>query len=172
YGGNMTVGMVKQMASLETMGGSITIRQAGGDLRATTAGGNVDAGDIGGMAYLKTAGGNIRVNAARGIVDAATAGGGISLYKLERGARAETAAGGITAEFLGQAITDSILQTTAGDIVVFLKPQIACNVRAAIEMASGHKIRTDFTELKITTEGADFGPREWYAQGVLNGGGP
>jgi hypothetical protein len=172
YGGSMAVGTVKQMASLETMGGSISIRSTGGDLRATTAGGNVDAGEVGGAAYLKTAGGNIRLTSARGAVDAATAGGGISLYKLERGARAETAAGGITAEFLGRAMTDSVLETTAGDIVVFLKPQIACSVRAAIEMASGHKIRSDFPELKISTEGAEYGPREWFAQGMLNGGGP
>jgi len=172
YGGSMSVGTVKQMASLETMGGSISIRSTGGDLRATTAGGNVDAGEVGGTAYLKTAGGNIRLTSARGTVDAATAGGGISLYKLARGARAETAAGAITAEFVGQAITDSLLETTAGDIVVFLKPQMACSVRAAIEMASGHKIRSDFPELKISTEGAEYGPREWYAQGMLNGGGP
>lgn len=172
YGGDIRAGVIRQLATLETMGGSIHVRQVGGDLRATTAGGNVEAGEVGGTALLKTAGGNIRLAAGRGLVDAATAGGGITLWKLERGAQAETAAGGITAEFVGGAFAASALQTTAGDITVFLGPKLACSVRAAIEMASGHKIRSDFPELKISAEGADFGPREWFAQGALNGGGP
>jgi DUF4097 and DUF4098 domain-containing protein YvlB len=174
YGGDLAVGTVKQSASLETMGGSIRIRQSGGDLRASTAGGNIEAGDVGGSVVLKTAGGSIRLGSARGPVQAATAGGGISLWKLERGVRAETAAGGITAEFTGQRgnFTESSLETTAGDITVYLPASLACSIRAAIQMASGHKITSEFKEIRITTEGSEFGPKEWYAQGTINGGGP
>ena len=173
YGGDLVVGSVKQNAYLDTAGGSITIRKAGGDLNASTAGGNIDAGDIGGSATLKTAGGNIRLVSARGPVSAATAGGGIALNKLWRGARAETAAGEITAAFAGDSasFTDSFLETTAGDIRVYLPSNLACRVRAAIEMASGHQIRTDFPVIKITSEG-QYGPKQVYGEGVLNGGGP
>ena len=36
----------------------------------------------------------------------------------------------------------------------------------------GHKITSDFPELKITSEGGSWGPKEVYASGQLNGGGP
>jgi hypothetical protein len=173
YGGSMEIGNVQQTAVLETMGGSVRVQHTGGDLRTSTAGGNIDAGEIGGSAVLKTAGGNIRLGSAKGPVEAQTAGGGISLWKVGRGVRAETAGGGITAELVGSgAITDSQLETAAGDITVYLASNLACTVRAAIDTASGHRIRSDFSELKISTEGGEYGPKQWFAQGTLNGGGP
>ena len=38
-------------------------------------------------------------------------------------------------------------------------------------MANGHHIRSDFPDLKITTDGGNYGPKNYYAQGSLNGGG-
>ena len=171
YGGSVEVGSVQQTAMIETMGGSVRVQRTGGDLRATTAGGNIDAGEIGGSAVLKTAGGNIRLGSSKGPVEAQTAGGGISLWKVNQGVRAETAGGGITAELLGGRLNESELETASGDIIVYLASNVACNVRAAIETASGHRIRSDFPEVKITTEGGEYGPKQWYAQGALNGGG-
>ena len=172
YGGSVEIGTVHQNAMIETMGGSIRIQRSGGDLRATTAGGNIDAGEVGGAATLETAGGNIRLGSAKGAVKAETAGGGISLWKVGSGVRAETAGGGITAELLGRTIIDSQLETAAGDITVILASNVACTVRAAIDMATGHRIRSDFPEVKITSEGGEYGPKQWFAQGALNGGGP
>jgi DUF4097 and DUF4098 domain-containing protein YvlB len=171
YGGSMEIGNVQQAAVVETMGGSVRVQHTGGDLRASTAGGNIDVGEIGGAAVLKTAGGNIKLGSARGPVEAQTAGGGISLWKIGKGVRAETAGGPITAELLGSALADSDLETAAGDITVYLASNLACTVRAAIDTASGHRIRSDFSELKITTEGGEYGPKQWFAQGSLNGGG-
>ena len=108
-------------------------------------------------------------------MDADTAGGSIRLMQLKAGARAQTAAGSIVVEFVGprNAFTDSRFETTAGDIIVTLPSNLGVNVRAGIEMASGHKIRSDFPELKITSEGdGGYGPREIFAEGSLNGGGP
>jgi len=173
YGGSMSLGTAGQSATLESMGGSIKVRQTAGDLRASTAGGNIEAGEIGGTAVLKTAGGSIRLGSAKGLVRASTAGGGITLFRLEKGVMAETAAGGITVGFTGsKGITESSLQTSAGDITLYLPASIACSVKAAIDMASGHRIRSDFPEVKVVTEGESYGPREVYAQGSLNGGGP
>lgn len=172
YGGSMEIGNVQQTAVLETMGGSVRVQHTGSDLRASTAGGNIDAGEIGGAAVLKTAGGNIRLGSARGPVDAQTAGGGISLWKVGRGVHAATAGGAITAELLGSSLTDSQLETAAGDITVYLASNLACTVNAAIDLASGHRIRSDFSEVKITSEGGEYGPKQWFARGALNGGGP
>jgi hypothetical protein len=88
-----------------------------------------------------------------------------------QGARAETAAGPITAEFLGVG-SDSILQTSVGDVIVYLSPQAKVTVKAELDMANGHKIRSDFPDLKISNEGGNYGPTNIYAQGSLNGGGP
>jgi len=173
-GGSIDVGVIKAPAFLNTAGGSIRAQQIGGNLEAETAGGNLDIGDVAGTAKLSTAGGSIRLGSALGHVDADTAGGSIRLMQLRAGARAQTAAGSIYVEFIGarNAFTDSRFETTAGDIVVTLPSNLGVNVRAGIEMATGHKIRSDFPELKITSEGGEWGPKEIYAEGAINGGGP
>ena len=100
-----------------------------------------------------------------------TGGGSIELWKLMQGARAETGAGPITAEFLGMS-TDSTLQTSVGDIIVYIGAQAKMTVKATLHMANGHQIRSDFPELKISSNGGEYGPKNFYAQGSLNGGGP
>lgn len=173
-GGSIHLDFARGAAFLTTAGGGIRVGTAGGDLQAETAGGSIDVGMAKGAAMLRTAGGSIRVGAASGTVDAETAGGGIRLYNLARGARAQTAAGSLYAEFVGDrsAFTDSRFETSAGDITVVLPEKIGVNVRAIIELASGHKIRSEFAELRVTSEGGEFGPREIFGEGAINGGGP
>jgi hypothetical protein len=176
-GGDLFVGTARGPVSLETNGGSIHISRTESDLKAETAGGNIEAGDVGGSAILETAGGTIRLNSARGTVHAETASGAIHLGRVQGGIRAETANGGITAEFVGAKLSDSTLETAVGDITVYIPSNLACSVRAAVEMASGHSIRSDFPEVKVTTpqrrdSDEDYGPREQSASGTINGGGP
>ena len=173
-GGSIELGTAAQNAVLETAGGGIQVRKCGGELRASTAGGSVEVGEVAGPAILETAGGSIRLAGATGVVRATTSGGGIRLHQLGRGAIAETAAGPVFAEFIGQrsSFTESMLQTSVGDIVVYLPSDLGVTVRAFIEAATGHSIRSDFPEVRITSEGSDYGPREIYGQGAINGGGP
>lgn len=175
-GGSIDVGTIKAAAYLDTAGGSIRATQIGGDLTAETAGGNIDIGDVAGIAKLSTAGGSIRLGSAGGRVDADTAGGSIKLMQVKGGAKAETAGGPIFVEFVGSksAFSESRLETSAGDIVVVLPSNLGVTVRAAIETAHGHRIRSDFSELKITSEGeGDYpGAKTIWAEGAINGGGP
>jgi len=172
-GGSIHIDSGKQNIILETGGGPIVVSSCGGDLTAKTGGGSISAGSVGGQAILQTGGGNIKLASARGSVRAASGGGGVELYKLLRGAQAETGGGLITAEFIGKGsdFTDSRLETAAGDIRVYLPADLPVTVRAAIDMASGQKIRSDFPELQISSEGSGIGPKEAYCQGNLNGGG-
>ena len=103
-----------------------------------------------------------------------TASGGIKLKKLTRGVSAQTTAGPIEAEFITKRgdFTDSHLETTVGDIVVYLPSDLAATIKASIELANGHNIFSDFEGVKVTKEGGDWGPREIYADGRINGGGP
>jgi DUF4097 and DUF4098 domain-containing protein YvlB len=163
-----------QSAVLKTAGGCISVKQIAGELDASTAGGSVEVGDVAGPAVLETAGGSIRLNSAKGLVKATTSAGGIRLSRLSQGAVARTAAGPITSEFVAQkgSFSDSTLETTMGDIVVYLPPDLPVTVNAMIDAAMGHAIRSDFAELKITSEGGSYGPREIYGRGAINGGGP
>lgn len=173
-GGSIWVESVDQNVSAETAGGSINVKQCRGDLHASTAGGSMEIADIKGGATLETAGGSIRVDQVHGPLKAETAGGGIHLYKVMRGVRAETAAGAIAAEFVGRSgdFTDSYLSTSVGDVIVYLPADMKVTVKAVIDTALGHKIRSDFPEVKVTTEGNDWGPKEISATGQINGGGP
>lgn len=170
-GGSISVGGSQQAVMLETGGGGIDVQNCNGDVRASSGGGSLEIGEVGGGADLTTGGGNIRLASAKGPVRASTGGGTIQLYKLMNGARAETGAGSITAEFLS-VNTDSTLETSVGDVIVYISANARVTVKASVEMANGHKIRSDFPELKISSEGGEWGPRTYYAAGSLNGGGP
>lgn len=171
-GGNVTV---KSMAwgAVQTGGGSIEVGQSRGDLTAETGGGSIDVNEVQGKAALQTGGGNIRLGSARGPVKASTAGGSIEMWKLYQGAQAQTGAGAITAEFLGGrgAFSDSMLRTAAGDVIVYLGSSLPCTIHASAEMASGPGIRSEFSDIKITQEGGQYGPRSVSADGSINGGG-
>jgi len=172
-GGSVVVVSGLQGAVLETGGGSIEVERCAGHVKASTGGGSVDLGDIGGPAEIETGGGSIRLTSAKGPVRAETGGGSIDLNGVPS-ARAETGAGPIVAKFVASSggPADSLLETSAGDITVYLAPNLNITIRASIEVANGHSIRSDFPEIRVTTEGGDYGPKTVTAEGNLNGGGP
>ncbi len=171
-GGNIVVGQGAQAVTANTGGGEIEVRRCEGELQANTAGGSLDVGHIGGRAVLHSGGGSIRLNAANGPVIATTGGGGIELYNLGQGAEVRTGGGEIVAEFLGSNFTGSALQTPAGDIVVYLGPALKASIRASVELANGHHIKSDFPDIRVRSEGGQYGPQTIFAEGNLNGGGP
>ena len=162
-----------QGATLQTGAGSIRVQKCAGMVKASTGGGSVDLGDIGGEAVIESGAGSIRLASAKGPVRAETGGGSIQLDGAPS-VRAETAAGGIVAKLIasGGTRTDSVLETTAGDITVYIADNVPVSVRAAIELASGHTIHSDFSDIHVSSEGGNYGPRTVTAEGQLNGGGP
>jgi DUF4097 and DUF4098 domain-containing protein YvlB len=172
-GGSVTIVSGLQGAVLETGGGSIQVERCTGRVKASTGGGSIELGDIGGPVEMETGGGSIRLSSAKGPVRAETGGGSIELNGVPS-ARAETAAGGIVVKFVASngERNDSELETSAGDITVYLAPNVNLSVRASIEVANGHNIRSDFPDIRVTTEGGDYGPKTVTAEGSLNGGGP
>lgn len=172
-GGSVIVMSGSQGAILETGGGSIHLEKCDGQVKATTGGGNIDLGDVNGSVEMDTGGGSLRLASAKGPVRANTGGGSIELNGVPS-ARAETGAGGIIAKFVGGTgdRSDSQLETSAGDITVYLAPDVHMTIRASIEVANGHEIRSDIPEIRVKTEGGDYGPKTYTAEGNLNGGGP
>lgn len=171
-GGNILLVSSDQGATLEAGGGNIEVRRCGGNLKVATGGGNIDLGDIAGTVELETGGGSIRLSSAKGLVRAETGAGRIELNGVPA-ARVETGAGGIIAKFIaGSERNDSSLETSAGDIVVYIAPDVAISIRASIDLANGHGIHSDFNDIHVSSEGGDWGPKSVTAEGKLNGGGP
>jgi DUF4097 and DUF4098 domain-containing protein YvlB len=172
-GGSIEIVSASQGASIETGGGGIDVRQCTGKVKAETGGGNIDLGDIGGPAEIETGGGTIHLASAKGHVHAQTGGGGIELNGVPS-ARVETGAGGIVVKFVktGAPASDSNLETSAGDITVYIAPNVALSVRASVDLGNGHHITSDFPDIHVASEGDKWGPRTLNAEGNLNGGGP
>ena len=174
-GGNVIVLSGLQGAVLETGGGSIRVDKCSGTVKATTGGGSVELGEIGGPAEIETGAGSIRLTSSKGRVHAQTGGGSIQLDGATS-VQAETAAGAIVVKLLSSAgaggHTNSTLETSAGDITVYLANDLAISIRAEIEMGNGHTIRSDFSDIRVSSEGGQYGPKTVTAEGQLNGGGP
>ena len=51
-------------------------------------------------------------------------------------------------------------------------PNLSITIRAAIEVANGHRINSDFSDIRVVIEGGEWGPKTVTAEGNLNGGGP
>ena len=172
-GGDIVVGSADAVL-VNTMGGSVSVNRSGGDVQVNTAGGSVDLGDVLGKATVQTGGGNIRVAGAKGPVVANTGGGNVELFKLLQGAQVQSGAGCIRAEFIGGrgSFTSSSLRTAAGDVVIYLSGGLPVTIHGASEMTTGRGVSSDFPELKIATEGGEYGPKSMTVDGALNGGGP
>jgi hypothetical protein len=172
-GGNVLVLSGDQGAVVEAGGGNVDIRRCLGRVKATTGGGSINLGDIGGPAEIETGGGSIRLTSAKGRVGANAGAGTIELYGVPS-ARVETGAGGIMVKFVntGAEHSDSMLETAAGDITVYIAADVAMNVRASVDLGNGHHITSDFPDIHIASEGGQWGPRTINAEGKLNGGGP
>jgi hypothetical protein len=172
-GGDLVLVSSGQGASLETGAGSIHVNKCTGKLKASTGGGTIDLGDVVGEVTTENGAGNIKIASASGPVKVETGGGGIELWGVPS-AHVETGVGAIVAKFINSAgpVTDSQLETANGDITVYLVPNLHMTVHASIEASSGHRITSDFPEIRVSSEGGEWGPRFVSAEGSLNGGGP
>jgi DUF4097 and DUF4098 domain-containing protein YvlB len=172
-GGNMVLISGGQEASLQTGGGSIHIDKCTGKVTASTGGGGVEAGEIGAGATIETGAGPIKISSASGPVNVQNGSGRIELWGVPS-AHVETGAGSVVAKFIssGGVRNDSVLETSVGDITVYLVPNINITVHASIEAANGHHITSDFPDIRVSSEGGQWGPKLVSAEGNLNGGGP
>ena len=172
-GGLASLGSAR-WCSVETLAGNITVRHCGGDLHAVSGGGSIDIGDVFGDVFAQTGGGRIRVGSSMGRVIAATGGGAVELHRLARSAQVDSGVGAISVEFMGSAKTfsDSSLRTAKGDVIIFLADSLPITVHAASDMTRGQGIMSDFPEIRVTSEGGNYGPKSMFAEGTLNGGGP
>ena len=170
-GGDIVLLSSDMGAVLEAGGGNIQVKQCGGKLKISSGGGNIDVGDAAGPVEIETGGGSIRVGSAKGGCTPKPAWP----HRARRSSRGpgRNRSGAIVAKFVanGQR-ADSTLQTAAGDVTVYLAPELNISVRASIELANGHTIHSDFPAIRVTAVGGQWGPKTITAEGRLNNGGP
>ena len=172
-GGSIEVISAGRAVALETGGGSIWVQKCGAELKMESGGGSLEVGDAGGAVIAQTGGGSIRIVSAKGLVRAASGGGSIHLTGLTRGVQVETGAGGIIVEFAGGAsLTDSMLETSSGDVTVSLPANVGVTIRGAIESGSKNSVHSDFGDLRVVSDSDQWGPHEVLVEGKVNGGGP
>ena len=171
-GGEIVTGAVGGTLKAETAGGDIVVGGANGQVLARTAGGQIQIGPTGSGVRAETAGGSIRLQGARGRVVAETAGGSIDLLQVESAVRASTAAGRILAQFncTKKTFGPSQLETSMGDVYVYLPINVPLTIDAAIETAAGHQIQSDFP-LDIQGDKEELVPTTLRGYGTLSGGG-
>lgn len=171
-GGKIAAGRIAGTLRAVTAGGDIVLRGAGADITAQTAGGQIRIGEAGGRVRAETAGGSIQLDAVRGPVQVETAGGCIYLDRVDSAVQAATAAGSIRAQITANADSfgASLLQTSFGDVQVYLPHDLPITIEAVIQNAVGHKIVSDFP-LQIDEAGRSFRANTVEGWGKLNGGG-
>lgn len=171
-GGSLVLVSGQAGASLQTGGGSIHVDKCTGEVKAETGGGSIDLGEIGGSVSMETGGGTLKVSSASGPIKGETGSGNIELWGVPS-AHVETGAGAITAKFIrGSGSTNSELETGVGDVTVYLVSNVNLTIRASIEASNGQQIVSDFPEIKVSSEGGQWGPKLISAEGSVNGGGP
>lgn len=171
-GGEIVTGAVAGALKAETAGGDVVVGGATGQITARTAGGQIQIGPSGGAVRAETAGGSIRLQGVRGRVVAETAGGSIDLIDVEGTVRASTAAGRILAKFIctKKSFGPSELETSMGDVYVYLPGDVPITIDAAIDAAAGRQITSDFP-LDIQGDKEELVPSTLRGHGTLNGGG-
>jgi hypothetical protein len=172
-GGNIVIGKIGGEVRVETGGGDIRI-DAGEAMKLTTGAGSIQVNKCNGELNASTGGGMIDLKEVTGRVRIASGGGAIRLGHAWSGVKAATSGGPIVVDLAagGTAFTASRLETSAGDIVVYIPDDLKVTIQAAVELARGLGINSEFPEVKIVRGNSEWRPRDVRAEGRLNGGGP
>lgn len=174
-GGHIRVASIGGVARLDTgAGGNISVEKAGMELVAETRGGQIEVGEAAGLVHARTGGGGIRVIRSSGPTNLESGGGSIYLTQVNSAVRASTNAGGITAWLGNDAKSPGgcDLQSSDGDIVVYIPRQLPLTVDASIQLGDDHGLFIDPAfPIKVSYGDHSSGPHIVRAEGALNGGG-
>jgi DUF4097 and DUF4098 domain-containing protein YvlB len=183
---------------VRTAGGSVSVDDLDGAVRAQTAGGSLDFGNMGGTVWARTAGGSIALRDSSGPADLNTAGGSIDVGNVGGEVRAKTAGGSIRVGHVNgsvdahtsggsihveEAVGPVRASTSGGSIRAYISQQP--NGDSELETSGGEVtvILADGIALDVEADGGDGGVHSDFPidgrtssdhalDGRLNGGGP
>ncbi len=162
-GGSISVDEIAGDVKAKTSGGSLKFARVKGPLWARTSGGSINVEGCEGNADVETSGGSIRIGKVHGEVNAITSGGSIKVKEVMGTINAGTSGGSVSASISKQPEGDCRLTTSGGSVTVRLAEDIKVDVDAK---TSGGKVSTGFP---LTIRGT-VGKRHLKAE--INGGGP
>ncbi len=136
----------KTTCDLNTIGGSILLKDIKGGCKALTSGGGISLYQYAGILKVETDGGPIILDGAEGSLQLATAGGDINLKKVAGDIVAQSNGGDISADIrqIGKFLT---LEATGGNVQATLPGN--CNIDLDL---AGVAVRTDLSDFAGLTE--------------------
>ena len=162
-GGSITVSDIQGDVKAKTSGGSLKFAYIKGPVWGRTSGGSIQLERCTGDADVVTSGGSLRLGTVEGEVNARTSGGSIQVKEVMGTINAQTSGGSVSAAISKQPAGDCRLTTSGGSITVHLGENLKMDVEAK---TSGGTVSTD---LPVTLQG-ELSKRR--LEGKINGGGP
>ena len=162
-GGSISVDDLDGDVRAETAGGSLNFDRINGTVEGRTSGGSISVESCVGEADVKTSGGSITLGEVKGEVSAKTSGGSITVDEVMGRIDAATSGGSVTAYITGQPEDDCRLSTSGGSVSVYLEEDVSVYVDAH---TSAGRVDTDFP---ISGRGR---MKKSTLRGEINGGGP
>ncbi len=162
-GGSLAFGNITGPVRGRTSGGSIVLDGCKGKADVSTSGGSIKIGEVDGDVDASTSGGSISIDRSKGNVVASTSGGSISVDEVMGDIDASTSGGSVTAHISQQPKGECRLETSGGNVSVYLAKDIAVDLDAK---ANGGRVTSDF---KVSLAGE---LRKTRMRGEINGGGP
>jgi TonB family protein len=185
-GGHIHAGEIGGRATLSTDGGNITVGRAGSLVNVHTGGGQIDFGEVRGSVHAQTGGGGIRIMYVSGAMDVESSGGSICLTRVAGSVRAATGGGTIRAWInpgggldepdagasagIMRLAGPSQLNSSDGDIIVFLPRNLAASIEAIVDSGGPQHIEAD-PALALRLQAPDQPSGVVRASTELNGGG-
>lgn len=164
-GGSITVGDLTGKVRARTSGGDLKLGRMANDLDAHTSGGSVSLEEGRRTVNLGTSGGDIVVGRLTGSAELATSGGSIKIESVEGGLHASTSGGDVRAGFTGPLKEECVLGTSGGSVKITVDKNTAFRLDAA---TSGGQV--DATGLTLTLDRPSSNGSQ--LAGAVNGGGP
>ncbi len=164
-GGSITVGDLAGKVKARTSGGNIKLGKIGAEVEARTSGGHVSLESARGPVKLGTSGGDVSAGTVTGEADLSTSGGNIRIDAVEGILKASTSGGNVRAAFVGPIKDHCSLSTSGGSVKVTVDKAAAFRLDAS---TSGGSVDAD--GLTITLEKSTRGRTQ--LAGAVNGGGP
>lgn len=161
-GGSLSFGNISGPVMGRTAGGSIELRGSIGKADLRTAGGSISIGDVDGDIDANTAGGSIRIDRARGNIIAHTSGGSIDVDEVMGSIEASTSGGSVHARITKQPSADCRLETSGGDIKVYLPNDVNLDLDAKSysgRISFDFEVKGEINKKSIRGKIGDGGPK-------------
>ena len=178
-GGSVSVGDLAGKVRARTSGGSLNFGHISGPVKGHTSGGSITVESCDGDVDITTSGGSISLGDVNGEVNVRTSGGSISIEKAEGSVFARTSGGSINVE---EVMGDIEVRTSGGSVKAYISKQPKGHCRLETSGGSvtvyladniGVDVEASASSGRVISDfDIDGREKKNYVNGKINGGGP